>query len=137
MPAEEKELRVRFVDGVDFKKLGKIVLNDFTAYGNSLYYATPAEDNFEGFRLCYDKRHGDGWTLMRMSLHDPVLPINVESNVKGGTIQLAKDLYYFLRRYSFLDITPITDYINTWRAQTKDNLKEQLLCRGMLTNQHE
>ena len=115
MPAEAQELRVNFKSGVDFKTLGQRLIEEFTAYGQSLYYATPAPDNHEGFRLRYDEHHGNGWALMRMSLHDPVLPINVESETKGGAVKIVKDLYYFLRKYDFLDLSPLENSIAAWR----------------------
>ena len=126
MPVESQELRVNFVNGCDFKALGKKLIADFTAYGNSLYYATPASDNFEGFRLCYDEAHGNGWTLVRMSLHDPVLPINLESDSKNGVVKMAKDLYYFLRQYDFLDLQPIENFIQTWRTNKKQEVQQKL-----------
>ena len=132
MPEESKELRVNFIDGVDFKTLGKTVIDEFTAYGDHLYYAKPADDNYEGFRLCYDDMHGDGWALIRMSLHDPVLPINVESNAKDGAVKMVKDLYYFLRQYAFLDLTPLTDYIDAWRACKKYEVQQKLLANGII-----
>ena len=117
MPLESVELRAKFNPDCDFKALGKKVLDEFTAYAKNLYYATPADDNHEGIRLCYDNLHGDGWALMRMSLHDPVLPMNVESNSKNGCIKIVKDLYYFLRKYDFLDISPLENYITNWREE--------------------
>ncbi|MBQ8684783.1 MAG: phosphomannomutase/phosphoglucomutase [Clostridia bacterium] len=130
MPVEAQELRVKFVAGCDFKELGRKVLADFAAYGQNLYYARPADDNFEGFRLCYDDMHGDGWALIRMSLHDPVLPINVESDRTGGSVKIVKDLYYFLRKYDFLDITPIENAIAAWRSEKIETLKVKFAGRG-------
>ena len=115
MPLEGVELRAKFKPDCDFKALGKKILEDFTAHANNVYYATPAPDNHEGIRLCYDELHGDGWALMRMSLHDPVLPMNVESDSENGCIKIVKDLYYFLRKYDFLDISPLENYIAAWR----------------------
>ena len=123
MPAEARELRVKFAAGCDFKTLGKKVIEDFAAYANDLYYADPAPDNHEGFRLRYDDMHGDGWALLRMSLHDPVLPINVESDSEGGSIKIVKDLYYFLRKYEFLDVSPLENAIVAWRAEKIESLK--------------
>ena len=130
MPVEARELRVKFVAGCDFKELGKKLLSDFTAYAQNLYYAHPAEDNYEGFRVCYDDMHGDGWALIRMSLHDPVLPINVESDSIGGSIKIVKDLYYFLKKYDFLDITPFEKAIECWRNDKIDGLKEKFAGRA-------
>ena len=130
MPAEAKELRPKFKDGVDFKTLGKKLIEEFEEYGNSLYYATPAPDNYEGFRLRYDEHHGNGWALIRMSLHDPVLPINVESEKTGGAIKIIKDLYYFLRKYDFLDLTVFENAITTWRAEKIAEVNEKLVAAG-------
>ncbi len=130
MPAEAIELRAKFKAGVDFKSLGKKLIEDFTAYGNSLYYATPAPDNHEGFRLCYDEHHGNGWALMRMSLHDPVLPMNVESATKGGAVKIVKDLYYFLRSYDFLDVSPLENAITSWRNAKIEEVNAKFVAAG-------
>lgn len=130
MPVEALELRAKFKDGVDFKTLGKNLIDDFTQYGNGLYYASPAPDNYEGFRLCYDEHHGNGWALMRMSLHDPVLPINVESATKDGAVKIVKDLYYFLRKYDFLDISPLQNAIAAWRTNKLEEVNAKLVAAG-------
>lgn len=126
MPVEEKELRVNFRGDCDFKTLGKRVIAEFATRAESLYYATPAPDNYEGFRLRYDDLHGDGWALLRMSLHEPVMPINVESDSKNGAVKIVKDLYYFLRGYDFLDLSPLENAIEEWRAERKGELKVKL-----------
>ncbi len=125
-PLEGIELRAKFRAGCDFKALGKQVIADFTAYANSVYYATPAPDNHEGLRLCYDDLHGDGWALMRMSLHDPVLPINVESDSDNGCFKIVKDLYYFLKKYDFLDISALENYIAAWRKEKSGDVVTKL-----------
>ena len=125
MPEEERELRLRFTQGCDFKTLGKQVIDDFAKYAQKCYYTVPADDNQEGFRLHYDDMHGDGWALLRMSLHDPILPINIESDSEGGSIKIVKDLYYFLKNYPFLDISPLQSAMESWRQDKKDQLKEK------------
>lgn len=41
--------------------------------------------NYEGWRVVVDEGSGrQGWLLLRQSLHDPLLVLNVESEVKGG-----------------------------------------------------
>ena len=69
-------------------------------------------DNNEGIRVSFDKEHGDGWFLVRLSLHDPLIPVNVESDEKGGVRIITEKLYAFLKQYDQLDLTPIENYLN-------------------------
>ncbi len=126
MPAEALEIRLRFVDGCDFKTLGNGILKDFAAYGNKQTYITPEEKNYEGCRVNYAKKQGDGWTLLRMSLHEPILPVNVESDSPFGALKMAKDLYYFLRAYTCLDLTPLQAAIEGERARHLETLKAHI-----------
>ena len=40
--------------------------------------------NYEGVRIAFGKGAGDGWALLRLSLHDPIMPLNIESREEGG-----------------------------------------------------
>lgn len=112
MPAEEAELRPTFLDpSTDFQSLGKQVIAELTSDMGPLSYVTLAPDNHEGVRMNLDKEHGDGWILVRMSLHEPILPINAESNSVGGCKTLIKELYSHLQRYSFLNLSPFDQYL--------------------------
>ena len=117
MPEEALEIRLRFTDGCDFKTLGNRILKEFAAYAEKNKYVSLAPDNREGCRVCYDTKHGDGWALLRMSLHEPILPINVESNSVGGSFKIVKDLYYFLRKYDFLDVSKLEAHIGKTREE--------------------
>lgn len=121
-PTEAFEIRVRFREGYDFKALGEKVLKEFEDGAKKRPYLT-IPTNHEGCRVCYDQTHGDGWALIRLSLHDPILPINVESNVKGGGFKILKDVYYALRKYEFLDISPLAKQIELLRAQNESEFK--------------
>ncbi len=103
-PAEAIEVRLSFEAGCDFKRLGASVIEDFGAYAIAKPYLSLAPDNYEGVRVNFDKVHGDGWALLRMSLHEPIMPINVESNSTGGNAVILKELYGFLKEYSFLQL---------------------------------
>ena len=35
-------------------------------------------------------QNGDGWFLLRKSLHDSLMPLNIESNRKGSVAIIAK-----------------------------------------------
>ena len=38
-----------------------------------------------------------------MSLHEPIMPINVESDSAGGNTVIMRELYEFLSKYPFLN----------------------------------
>ena len=110
-PAEAAEVRLSFVPGCNFKALGAGVISDFTAYTQQSPAMTPAPDNCEGVRVNFAKDEGDGWALLRMSLHEPIMPINVESNTPGGNRRIMRALYEFLSRYPFLDLETLKKQI--------------------------
>lgn len=128
MPKEALEVRLRFVSNCDFKAEGAKLLKDLAAHAEKLQYASPAPDNREGCRICYNESHGNGWALVRMSLHEPILPINVESAIEHGSLKILKDLYYFLKGYACLDVTPLKTAIEKQRQKlVKDAAKNSVL----------
>ena len=64
--------------------------------------------NYEGVRISFDKAHGDGWCLLRKSLHDPIMPLNIESNEPGGCEKIAAVLRGFLSAYGELDTSKLS-----------------------------
>lgn len=109
-PAEAKELRFA-IKCEDFKAYGEDVIAKLEKHYNGRNGWTIADDNREGMRISADKENGDGWLLLRLSVHDPIMPLNIESNTVGGVMQIAKDFYEFIKDFNLLDITPIEDYI--------------------------
>ncbi len=110
MPAESSEIRMGFADGVDFKVYGKKVLDDLKEYADKNGW-TIAPSNYEGIRISFPANDGNGWFLLRMSLHDPIMPLNIESNDVGGNVVIAKKLYDFLSNYSDLALDNLKKFI--------------------------
>ena len=113
--AEEREIRLRFKDGYDFKQEGAKILKEFRSYAQKRSYITTEKKDYEGCRARYDNKHGEGWALLRISLHDPILPINVESDRPYGSIRIIKDLYTFLQQYDCLDCTPLQTALDEYK----------------------
>ena len=109
-PAESKEFRMDLLLD-DFKTYGQNVIDELTAYAAKQNGWTIAPDNHEGIRVSFDKSHGDGWFLLRLSLHDPLMPLNIESDSKGGVLTIAKALYPFLANYDKLDSAKLKEFI--------------------------
>lgn len=101
-PIESLELRANIKEA-DFKTYGFSVLEGLEAYCAEKGWAKE-EPNFEGVRVNFGKENGDGWFLVRMSLHDPVIPINIESDSEGGAKVIADQLYAFLTKFEGLDL---------------------------------
>lgn len=61
--------------------------------------------NYEGVRISCDKQNGDGWFLLRKSLHEPLLPLNIESNSEGGCGIILEKVKKLLEGYAKLDLS--------------------------------
>ena len=81
-PLEEKEIRIKILTE-DFKNYGENALKIFEqrAKESEIKIAAPS---YEGVRLIFPH----GFALLRMSLHDPILPLNMESRKAGGVDEI-------------------------------------------------
>ncbi len=111
-PAEENEVRIRFNEkSVNFKREGERVIEEIRHFAALDKTAKLAPVNYEGARVNFGENEGDGWTLVRMSVHDPVIPVNFESMTNGGNKIMAKKLYFMLKKFPFLDVSPLEKFI--------------------------
>ena len=55
-------------------------------------------------RVNYNIDGAKGWFLLRMSLHDPVMPLNVESDTEGGADKALAKIYEFMKNYKEIEI---------------------------------
>ena len=108
-PAESKEFRMNILLD-DFKAYGQQVIDELTAYVTKQPGWSLAPNNFEGVRVNLDEAHGNGWFLLRLSLHDPLLPLNIESNDVGGVKIIAKELAAFVANYDKLDSAKLQEF---------------------------
>lgn len=108
-PAESKEFRMNILLD-DFKAYGQQVIDELTAYVATQPGWSLAPNNFEGVRVNLDEAHGNGWFLLRLSLHDPLLPLNIESNDVGGVKIIAKELAAFVAGYDKLDSAKLQEF---------------------------
>lgn len=103
-PAESAEIRVKILYD-DFKVIGEKLIEDLRNHGSFFQGWAPVAENHEGIRfMCLDEKE-QGWFLVRMSLHDPVIPINIESDLVGGAKEIAFKLYSILDNYDHLDLS--------------------------------
>ena len=108
-PKESVEFRMNILLE-DFKSYGQKVIDDLVEYAKTQDGWSLADNNYEGVRVNLDKDHGNGWFLLRLSLHDPLLPLNIESDELGGAKIIAKDLAKFIKNYDKLDAKALIEY---------------------------
>ena len=71
-----------------------------------------APDNYEGVRVSFKDEKRNGWFLLRLSVHDPVMPFNTESNSVGGCVEICKTFYEIVKNVKGVHFTTLKDFIN-------------------------
>ena len=86
-------------------------MDDFSAYAETVLEAFVSfVEKEEGWSLTPNNHEGvhvstaDGWVLLRKSLHDPRIPINIESDVAGGVAPLKEKVTAFLATFDGLEL---------------------------------
>lgn len=110
-PIEAAELRMD-IKNADFKVYGQSVIDAIEAYAAAHEDWILADDSREGVRVNFTDAASDGWFVLRLSVHDPVLPLNVESNVAGGVKEIVKKIYAVVTRFEDLDLAAFEAYIH-------------------------
>ena len=108
-PVESREFRLKIL-AEDFRAAGTAVLDSLAEYAKEQPGWSIAPDNCEGVRVNLDKAHGDGWFLLRLSLHDPILPLNIESDREHGARTIARELAPFLAQQTEIDASPALEF---------------------------
>lgn len=101
-PAEAKEIRLK-LNVEDFAGYGQMIIDKLSEAVESWSGFSKEKENYEGVRVNANKANGDGWFLLRLSLHDPVMPLNIESNSQGGVEKIERKLFEFLKTFEGLD----------------------------------
>ena len=112
-PVESSEIRMNITD-TDFRKKGREAIDRVLeeAGRNPAWHIAP--DNREGVRIQFDLggKQDSGWFLLRLSVHDPVLPLNCESDVPGGVREMLGQLLRALDGLDGVDLTPLREQLS-------------------------
>lgn len=101
-PVEAAEYRLK-IKAEDFRTCGNAWIDALETYVKKQGWAI-APDNREGIRVSFAEPELHGWFLLRLSVHDPILPLNVESDVPGGVEKILAKFKAFVRDCSSDDI---------------------------------
>lgn len=110
-PEEEAEIRIGFSEkSRDFKAEGANLIEELKEIATQTAGLSVEKENYEGVRIYFN----GGLMLVRMSVHDPVMPINIESDKKGGVKTAAKKLLNLLSHYEFLNTENLQKFIKSF-----------------------
>ncbi len=96
-PLEAIEVRFHVL-APDFADYAQSVLDHIAAEAPKMEGWSLELPNYEGVRVNVP----DGWFLIRKSLHDPVIPLNVESDRAGGTAETLAQIREILKPFTQL-----------------------------------
>ena len=103
-PVERKEIRFNITES-DFRPVGERIITELETLAASNENWQIADDNREGIRVSC--KEADGWFLLRLSVHDPVMPMNFESDSVGGVEKMVSALRPFFLAQKGIDASPI------------------------------
>ena len=106
VPEEAAELRFN-IETEDFRAYGEKVIADLENWCKEKSGFIIADDNREGLRVNVN----DGWFLLRLSVHDPVMPMNVESDSKGGVRKILEEISEFFYAQTHLDTSSLKNFL--------------------------
>lgn len=98
-PQEVQEIRFPLL-APDFRSYGETVIADLEQAIQKISGFTVDDENHEGIRVNVTQEYGNGWFLLRLSLHEPLLVLQVENDQLGMNRKVLTTLYDFFARYS-------------------------------------
>lgn len=108
-PLEEKELRFN-INEENFREIGEKLIEDIKNKAEQSDEMILAPDNYEGVRVSFKDELRNGWFLLRLSVHDPVMPFNTESDTENGCVEICKTFYKMVENVKGVDFTPIKEF---------------------------
>lgn len=102
-PIEAAEYRPK-IKIADFSAYADTVLEEFAAFVKQTAGWNLTPNNYEGVHVTCETTAGNGWALLRKSLHDPQLPLNIETEESGGVEKIAAKIKDFLSGYGGLEL---------------------------------
>lgn len=105
-PQEEAEVRIS-IQAEHWYELGLDIIEHIKkTFAKRRGYSLPKK-NYDGIRVRFE----NGFIQLRMSVHDPVIVINMESDLQNGILPHAKEIYTILKKYKELDLNGLYKYI--------------------------
>lgn len=107
-PVETQEVRFK-LEREDFKALGRQVIADLKDYPVTGWSFNP--ENEEGIRFILSEPYGRGWFLLRLSLHEPLLVLQIENDLPNYMPAVLETLHTFLSNYPDVNQTKLLELL--------------------------
>lgn len=101
-PKETLEYRFTIIDD-DVIETGNRVIKNFSDFLEKQEDLAIVKNHLEGIRADFFGKYGQGWFILRMSLHEPLLVWTIESDEEGKISLLEEDLLPFFMQQQGLD----------------------------------
>lgn len=101
-PAEAQEVRFK-ISGDHYRLYGNDVIKELASFVEATVGFVVDPENEEGIRVNVNENYGSGWFLLRMSLHEPLLVLQVENDVTGKNKAVFTKLSEFFNQKSRLN----------------------------------
>uniref|UniRef100_A0A6M2F9Z7 phosphoglucomutase (alpha-D-glucose-1,6-bisphosphate-dependent) n=1 Tax=Populus davidiana TaxID=266767 RepID=A0A6M2F9Z7_9ROSI len=114
-PGVAVELRLKIdqnhpdLKGGSFREYGEAVLKLLENHVESDPKLQKAPVNYEGVRAS----GFGGWFLLRLSLHDPVLPLNIEASSHEDAVKLGLAVASAVKKFPALDTSAVDKFLRT------------------------
>ena len=102
-PAESWSIRLK-LNAEDYSEFADRVLEDMKKWVGLTEGLELAEPNYEGVRVNFDIDGSKGWFLMRKSLHEAILPLDIMSADNGGIRKVLPHIGEFLMKYEGIEV---------------------------------
>ncbi len=99
---DEREFRMKLT-GEGFTAYGQKVLTQFEERAKAAGYQV-APHSYEGVRLSFHSKEVQGWLLLRLSLHDPLMPLNMEGVRPGDCEKMMEIVRELLAGFEELEV---------------------------------
>ena len=99
-PAEEIEIRIPIKDK-DFRARGEKIVENFREYAGKKEGWSLEMPNYEGVRVNAGQK---SWFLIRLSLHEPLLCVNIETEKEGMGNDILEELKDYFKKYEKMEI---------------------------------
>ncbi|EOH92686.1 phosphoglucomutase/phosphomannomutase [Enterococcus villorum] len=101
-PKEAQEIRLQLT-GKEPKKQGEAIIQELANQLKEINGLVFHPENEEGIRFDLKEPYGKGWFLLRLSLHEPLLVLQIENDEVGKNKEVLLLLDNLLKKYSTIE----------------------------------